>query len=264
MNTISDVLARLTAIIEWAKANNSPLGYFAVVYHLMTEAVQSGIKNGTFEDGPRMERLDVFFAQRYFDAFDAWQAGQPTTRSWEQAFRAADKANLTVLQHILLGINAHIDLDLGVAAGQTNPGEKILDLERDFNRINEVIAGLVNPVQDRLSQVCPLLWVVDKVLSDRDEHLSNKLIGLGRESAWTVATSIAYLDDGLHVHAIERLDTGVATLAQPIASPPSKWLRAGMRLVRLSEWGSVTQKIEKLQGRLLWTDELEGLLLSPR
>ena len=73
--SISDVLARLKTIIEWARANNSPLGYFPVVYHLMTEAVQRGIETGVFDDSPRMEKLDVVFAQRYFDAFDAWQAG---------------------------------------------------------------------------------------------------------------------------------------------------------------------------------------------
>ncbi|MFN0014427.1 MAG: DUF5995 family protein [Saprospiraceae bacterium] len=263
MTTISDVLARLAVIIEWAKANNSPLGYFAVVYRLMTEAVQNGITNNTFEDGPRMERLDVVFAQRYFDAFDAWQAGKPTTRSWDQAFRAAENGDLTVLQHILLGINAHIDLDLGIAAGQTNPGEKINDLERDFNRINDVIAGLVNPVQDRLAQIFPILWLVDKVLSNHDERLSNKLIGLGRDGAWTVATTIARLSNDMHPRAIDTLDLGVAAVAKPIAAPPGKWLRAGLRMVRWGEWGSVAQKIEKLQGRMVWMDELSGLV-NPR
>jgi len=259
MTTISDVLERLEGIIEWAKANNSPLGYFPVVYHLMTEAVQQGVQAGAFEDGARMERLDVVFAQRYFDAFDAWQAGKPTTLAWHKAFSATQNNDFIVLQHILLGINAHIELDLGIAAGLVCPGEQIRDMERDFNQINTIIGSLVDPVQERLAQIFPLLWVVDKLFSKSDEHLADRLIGLGRSGAWAVAMTIANISEQLRLHAIEELDAGVAALATPIAAPPGKWLRAGLRVVRSGEWGSVSDKIEKLQGKMLWTDELLNL-----
>jgi len=256
MTTISDVLARLETIIEWAKTNNSPMGYFPVVYHLMTKAVQHGIQTGAFEDGARMERLDVVFAQRYFDAFDAWQAGKPTTLAWYRAFYATKNDEPIVLQHILLGINAHIELDLGIAAGLVCPREKIRDMERDFNQINTIIAGLVDPVQERLAQIFPLMWVADKLFCKRDEHLANRLIGLGRSGAWAVAQTIANISEQLHPHAIEELDAVVAALARPIAAPPGNWLRAGLRVVRWAEWGSVSDKIEKLRGKMLWTDEL--------
>jgi len=256
MRNISDVLARLEGIIEWAKTNNSPLGYFPVVYHLMTEAVQRGIQTGAFEDGARMERLDVVFAQRYFDAFDAWQAGKPVSLAWRQAFEPAQNDNLIVLQHILLGINAHIELDLGIAAGMICPGEQIRDLERDFKQINAIIAGLVDPMQDRLIQIFPLLWVMDKLFSKSDEHLANRLMSVGRTGAWAVATTIANLGEQLRPLAIETLDKGVSEMAKPIAAPPARWLKAGLRVVRWSEWGGVVEKIEKLQGRMMWSDDL--------
>jgi hypothetical protein len=63
MQTIDDVLLKLESIIDWSKANDSAIGYFAVLYHHMTAAVQQGIQNGAFEDGPRMEKLDVLFAK---------------------------------------------------------------------------------------------------------------------------------------------------------------------------------------------------------
>lgn len=256
MTTISDVLARLEDIIEWAKANNSPMGYFPVVYHLMTEAVQHGIRTGAFDDGERMEHLDVVFAKRYFEAFDAWHAGKPTTQAWKTAFEAAQNDRLIVLQHILLGINAHIELDLGIAAGQVCPGEQIRDLEQDFNKINTVIAGLVDPMQVRLTQIFPLLWVVDRFFGKRDEHFANHLIGLGRTGAWTVATTIAGLDQELHPQVIDEVDNGVAKIAKPIAAPPDRLLKAGVGLIRWGEWGHVSDKIEKLRGRMHWKDDL--------
>ncbi len=264
LTSISDVLARLETIIEWAKANNSPLGYFPVVYHLMTETVQRGIETGVFDDGPRMEKLDVVFAQRYFDAFDAWQAGRPTTLSWQCAFEATQNPNLTVLQHILLGINAHIDLDLGIAAAQTNPGASIYQHQGDFDRINTIIASLVDPVQDRLTKIFPVLWVIDYALSARDEHLANKIIHFGRTGAWSVATTLAPLEGDLHAAAVHTLDRGVAALARPIFQPPGRLLPVGLQLVRWGEFGTVRQKLEKLQGRLHWTDGFQSLPVFAR
>lgn len=241
--------------MEWAKANNSPLGYFPVVYHLMTQAVQQGIQTGLFDDGPRMERLDILFAQRYFAAFDAWQAGLPTTLSWAQAFEAASSDNITVLQHVLLGINAHISLDLGIAAAQTCPGAEIQDLHTDFDRINGIIADLVNPMQDRLAQIFPLLWIADRLFRTHDERLANALIGLSRTGAWTVATTVALLTEHQQRTAISELDKGVAALSGPIAAPRSRLLPTVLRMVRWGELGSVAQKIEKLEGRMQWTPE---------
>lgn len=237
--------------MEWAKANNSPLGYFPVVYRLMTEAVQQSIEAGLFDDGPRMERLDVLFAQRYFTAFDAWQAGLPTTTAWRQAFEAASNNNITVLQHVLLGINAHISLDLGIAAAQTCPGPEIQHLRTDFDRINGIIADLVNPMQDRLTQIFPLLWIADRLFRTHDERLANALIGLSRTGAWTVATTLASLAERQQPAAIREIDKGVAALSGPIAVPRGRWLPSVLRIVRWGELGSVAQKIEKLEGRML-------------
>lgn len=258
--TINDVLARLESIIEWAKNRHSPLGYFPVVYHLMTQAVQKGIVAGIFEDGVRMERLDVLFAQRYFDAFEAWQNGQPTTLAWQWAFEATSNNKVTVLQHMLLGINAHISLDLGIAAAQTCPGAAIQQLRGDFDQINATIAGLVDPMQERLTQIFPVLWIADRLFRSQDERLANSLVQVGRQGAWTVATTLAGLAPDHHPTAIRALDNGVAALSATIASPASRLLAASWRIVRWSELGSVASKMEKLQGKMQWTPVLESAL----
>ena len=114
------------------------MGYFAVLYHRMTKAILEGIENGSFQDGARMQRLDTIFANRYLKAWHAYTANQPCSRSWKKAFDACRGDKLTVIQHLLLGINTHINLDLGIAAAETSPGEAIHDLEQDFLKINQL------------------------------------------------------------------------------------------------------------------------------
>jgi hypothetical protein len=41
-----------------------------------------------------------------------------------------------------MGINTHINLDLAIAAALTSPGTAIYSLEKDFNKINDVISSL--------------------------------------------------------------------------------------------------------------------------
>lgn len=153
MQSIAEVITRLEQIVEETKERQSPLGYFAALYLKMTIAVRDGIENGQFENGSRMEQLDVRFANRYFEAYDAWQSGKPCTQSWQTAFEASKDERLTVLQHVLLGMNAHINLDLGIAAAQTRSGDAIFGLRKDFDRINDIIAALTDRVQERLADI---------------------------------------------------------------------------------------------------------------
>ena len=102
--------------------SQSRMGYFAALYRRVTCAVRDGISAGSFQNGPLMEQLDVVFASRYLDALATFQAGGAATRSWMVAFHGYDDANLLILQQLLSGMNAHINLDLGIAAAQVSPG----------------------------------------------------------------------------------------------------------------------------------------------
>ncbi len=119
--SIDEVIAQLTAIIEWSKQNNSRIGYFAALYRKVTIQVKKGITDNFFDDGPRMERLDIIFANRYIHACYQYQTEQTPTQSWVRAFNETEHWWPIVLQHLLIGMNAHINLDLGLAAAETVP-----------------------------------------------------------------------------------------------------------------------------------------------
>ena len=248
MQSISEVITRLEEIIEWASEHESPAGYFAAVYLKMTLAVRDGIEKGMFENGSRMEQLDVRFAARYFEAFDAWQAGKPCTQSWQAAFDATNDGNKAVIQHVLLGINAHINLDLGIAAAQTRSGDAIFGLRKDFDRINDIIAGLTDRTQDRLAEIWLPFRLLDWLLRTEDEGWVNFSIRISRGAAWKAATALAFANRSETEKAlIQDIDKAVAFFAKKI-SAPGFWINAGLRFMRRSESGTVKEKIGILKG----------------
>jgi hypothetical protein len=155
--TIDDVIAQLTKIVDWARSTPSKLGYFAALYRKVTTQVRQGIADGRFQDGPRMEKLDVIFATRYLDAFAAFRDGHPVTHSWRVAFESSGRWSLLILQHLLVGMNAHINLDLGIAAAQVAPGVELAALEHDFGEINSILFSLVSGVEREIGAVSP--WI---------------------------------------------------------------------------------------------------------
>ena len=152
---IDEVISQLEAIILQTIKDENPMGYFAALYHQVTVRVKEGIANNYYSDGKRMEQLDTQFANRYLEAYTQFQQNQPCTESWQYAFDTTKKYWPTVLQNLLLGINAHINLDLGIAAVQTCPGEDIHALKDDFDKINTVLAGLIGDVEKSMAEIWP-------------------------------------------------------------------------------------------------------------
>ena len=119
------MIAEFDEVLDWAVAQRSPLGYFPAVYRGVTCTIRDQIAAGKFDDGERMTRFDVCFANRYLQAFHGWRAGQNITGAWAVSYEAASNSNLTILQHLLLGVNAHMNLDLGCAASTVAPGTEL-------------------------------------------------------------------------------------------------------------------------------------------
>ncbi len=104
-----------------------------------------------------MERLDVLFANRYLTALDQWKNQLSPSGCWKVALDVTHRSSLLVLQHLLLGMNAHINLDLGVATVEVMQGQPIDGIQNDFDAINTIIGSLTNEVIHEISRVSPLL-----------------------------------------------------------------------------------------------------------
>src|ERR1043165_338154 len=188
--TIDEILADLDQIILRARNDQSRLGYFATLYRNVTIKVKEGIIAGAFEDGPRMEKLDVTFANRYLSALEGYRAGENISNCWLVAFRAADKWWPIILQQLLIGMNAHINFDLGIAAQAVAPGNALPSLEHDFNQINNILGSMINKVKSDIEEVSPWIKLLDRYGSQSEDRLVNFSLGKARTSAWLVANMI--------------------------------------------------------------------------
>lgn len=248
LNRIDDVVTQLDVIVRWSKETESPLGYFASLYRQVTVAVRDRIREGGyFDDDQRMERLDVLFARRYIDAIQSWRDRRPTTESWQFAFSASKHWWPIVLQHLLLGINAHINLDLGIATALTAASPSDLPhLRGDFDRINDLLRSMVVGVEQQLATIWPMFRRLSTSLGDLDEGLVNFSIRRARDHAWRNAERFASLNPSAHPSEIARLDTHVVRLAHLVRYPGLS-ANFKLKLIRLGERGSVVSIIETLE-----------------
>jgi hypothetical protein len=244
--TIDEVIQYLDQIIEDAKQNNSPLGYFAALYRKVTISVKEGIEQGEFENGPRMERFDVIFANRYLEAYTQFQNQEKPTQSWQIAFDKTKDYWPIVLQHLLWGMNAHINLDLGIAAAEVAEGAPIEDLKNDFNKINTVLASLVEEVEEELSDIWPTLKAILKLSGKIDDFFVNFSMSKARDGAWKFATELYHTPKEDWAAKILERDAKIAKIANLIY-PPGLISRFIFRLIRVGEKGTVKEKITILE-----------------
>ncbi|MCC7454940.1 MAG: hypothetical protein IT222_12290 [Crocinitomix sp.] len=244
--TIDEVIAQLDEIIETSIATNSPMGYFAALYRKVTVKVKEGIATDYFENGPRMEQLDVIFANRYLHAYQAYQTQNSLTESWKKTFEISADYWPIVLQHLLLGMNAHINLDLGIAAAEVCKNENIQDLKGDFDKINVVLSDLVGEVQDDLCEIWPTLKRILKWSKNLDDFMVDFSMKLARNGAWKFAVEV-------HATSPSELPAFIAARDQKVAKnvklifSKNIFVRFVYCTIRWREKGTVAQKIEILR-----------------
>ena len=242
MQTITDIINRLDEIVQQCIKEKKRAGYFAALYKRMTIAVADGIKHSIFEDAARMERIDVNFATRYLDAYDAYYSGRPCSASWKFTFDCCANESLVVIQHLLLGVNTHINLDLAIAAAVTAPGTGINDLQKDFNKINGVIAGLADDVQESLSKVWfPMRWLT-KIANGKQMAVLNFSIDKARDASWASALLLSAMNDGEQQAYIQQMDTTVKMIGSGIFSP-GLWMKFLLKIIHFTEYNDVARTI---------------------
>ena len=180
----------LDAIIDQTRREHSQLGVFPSMYRSVTAEIQGAVRSNFFDDDIAMEDLAVVFADRYLDAYRRWCDGKATSNSWRVAFAAAtDGRRRMIAQHLLAGMNAHINLDLGIVAADiagNDPGH----LHTDFLRVNQILFQKLNGLQAALGSVSTRMAWIDRLGGTLDERLMKLSIKDARDRAWDLALDL--------------------------------------------------------------------------
>ena len=141
-----------------------------------------------------MELFDVTFASRYFAALNGYfhpGAFPQPSHCWRVAFDGATHPEPIIVQHMLAGVNAHIDLDLGIAVEQVAPGPKLPSIKTDFDTVNKVLAAQVNAVVGEIDELSPVLSDIYDVLMKNEIDLIDDALLIFRDGAWCFAELLA-------------------------------------------------------------------------
>lgn len=210
------ILERMQDRIGELRATQDDRRIFLSVYATMTGAIHRGVHAGRFMDPPWTAELTARFATLYFDAEDAWERA-PTTcpNAWRAAFAAAGRPRISVIEHALLGINAHIVYDLPFAVSGTMravgdvvdgrlQGDTLVRRRHDYEVVNHILAETILDAQQVLAEESRISRVLDRVALRFDEYAAEALLRASRTQGWHNALALAVARDEQEHEAVRQ------------------------------------------------------------
>ncbi len=196
MQTVADVLARLT-VIDAALPPTDGVKWFNKLYLEVTQQVATAPGEHWAAPG-FLEALDVLFAGRYFDAFDAAGNGSalPETypfHAWKPLFEDRFETGIAPVQFALAGMNAHINHDLAIAVCDTCAGRGTEpDDDGAEHKDYESVNGLIARVEEKMKawMMTGLLKELDLDFGPVDDVVAVWNVERARDAAWVGAKVI--------------------------------------------------------------------------
>jgi hypothetical protein len=202
------------------------LKWFNWLYLAIAETVNASLTAGKWNDPEFLQRLDIRFAQLYFDALRNYLAGKQCPGCWKVLFRRRADIRVARVQFAIAGVNAHINHDLPQALLETaaETGRVIAHGSpqyADFTALNSVLDSVIVPAEDTLK--IRLNGAQISNLANIEERLAGWSVSAAREAAWTNGEVLAALGAGT-VLAKQFLSTlnGLAEVANTalLVAPP--------------------------------------------
>ena len=193
------VTEHMQALIAHWEAHSDRRCIFLDCYCRMTSNMQAALTAQRFHDQEWVGRLLHRFAAYYFEALDAYEgANGHSPVVWQLTHDVALQEEASVLQHLLLGVNAHINYDLALALRDLlspewdtlSPAARQLRYE-DHLLVNQIIAETIDAVQDKvIERHDPGLDLIDRLLGPVDERAIAHIITRWRDDVWETACTL--------------------------------------------------------------------------
>lgn len=236
---IDQVAAELREI---AGSAGDGAGYFPALYARVTAQLAGAIARSEFDDGLAMGQFATTFAGYYLRAFRE-EVARP--RCWQATLDVAADPCLLITQHLLLGINAHVNHDLALAVVEVaDERGELASIRPDFDAVNDVLAGAYVHVLHDLDRVSR--WA-NEAASIGAGRVFNFSLRRARRQAWEAAERLYRLDPpGRREYAAE-LDRLVSVLAFLVTQPPLS-LRPAVWVARRFEEDDAAVVVQALLG----------------
>ena len=202
---------------------------FNSMYLGVISAIWEATSTGYFTNSAFLDRLDVSFVNRYFDAYIRAATGVALPRCWDVLWRLRSSEHHVPLQFALAGMNAHINHDLVLALVETfdaldaDPDDPAL--VADFTRVNDLLGALEPDL--RRSYLSGVLLRLDDRLGSSEDRLDRWSIAAARQAAWRDAHTLWRLrrHPALRTRYEVALDHAVALAGQCLLVPLARRAR---------------------------------------
>jgi hypothetical protein len=218
-----DIVHKMDALAKDWESRRDNRGIFLRCYCMMTRNMVTALDEKRFMDEDWVRHMLHRFADYYFDALACFDCGEEVPNAWRYVHDAATQDDLHVLQHLFLGVNAHINYDLVLTLYEILQPEwdKLSESDRekryqDHLLVNTIIEETIDQVQDEVVEKhAPKMDLVDKLLGRLDEKLIAGLIRKWRKSVWTHTLLLLQSQGEQEVQArIQEVEVGVLKTAR--------------------------------------------------
>jgi Family of unknown function (DUF5995) len=194
--SIADVLAAMQSI-EALTTNGDGLKWFNWLYFQVTQAVETRVGAGGFNDPLFLSELDVQFAQLYFNALKNSFSNAALPDCWQALFSQRNQTALTRIQFALAGINAHINHDLPIAIVATCQIQNLAPQHNtaqynDYTSLNSTLNSLIEQAKQTLN--VRLLGDALPDVSQLENTIAAWSVSAAREAAWNNSELLWHLN----------------------------------------------------------------------
>lgn len=243
LDKIEDVIYYLDKVARHFKAQNNPMGLFAAVYRVVTQRVADGLKQGLFKNPEGMERLDVGFGNRYFEALNRYFDGEKATGPWQVSFDAA-RQNVVTNQHVFSAANAHITFDLPIVVAEVFGQQKLDSITDDFDRMNKLFDDMYDQMNDNVGRIYRPFGRVLHLIDEQFKAMERRIMQKNRSYAWQISTELHQTtDEAERQRILARIEAFSAGEGLKIVRPPLL-LRPLIGWIARNETGTPAQKID--------------------
>ncbi|WP_053720296.1 DUF5995 family protein [Saccharothrix sp. NRRL B-16348] len=255
--TIEEAIPCMQVALRYFHERNDYRAVFLRAYYIITLNVHAAVhrygdyKNPIFFDADWVRAQAGHFASLYFRSLTTFDRDPESERAWKVAHRMAEDRTSTVLQDLLLGLNAHINYDLAYGTFLNlrqhgdDAGHLLLPRRKfDHDQVNNILVRSVPQIAETLTRdYGGGITLLRKTLRGLDIVLSSTGLKHYRERVWWSAISYLTTADEEEVGLVhQKLNWESAQLAKLIADQ-SAWtlpVRTIGRAIRKDDYSRIT------------------------
>ncbi|MFI9811836.1 DUF5995 family protein [Saccharothrix variisporea] len=255
--TIEEAIPCMQVALRYFHERNDYRAVFLRAYYIITLNVHAAVHrrgdytNPIFFDADWVRSQAGYFASLYFQSLTTFDREPESERAWKVAHRMAEDKSSTVLQDLLLGLNAHINYDLAYGTFLNlrqhgdDAGHLLLPRRKfDHDQVNNILVRSIPQIAETLTRdYGGGITLLRKTLRGLDIVLSSTGLKHYRERVWWSAVSYLTTTDEEEIGLVhQKLNWESAQLAKLIADQ-SAWslpIRTIGRAIRKDDYSRIT------------------------